>query len=73
MHGSFFAITALDLARERTLEGERRSRLLRGAGPVPRTLPRRVLGRLAAWIGQPAAALAARRRDGVAIGGGTSA
>jgi hypothetical protein len=49
MHGAFLALSALDLARERSLEADRRARLLQGAGPFPRTLPRRVLERLAAW------------------------
>lgn len=46
-----YAILALELARERTLEAERRARLLGGAGPMRPSLPRRVLGQLAAWAG----------------------
>jgi hypothetical protein len=51
MHAYFYAVQALDLAAERTREAERRARLLRGAGSIPRTLPRGVLERLAAWAG----------------------
>lgn len=48
MISNLFALYALDVARERSLESDRRARLLRGAGPLPRTVRRGVLNRLAA-------------------------
>jgi hypothetical protein len=50
MHAHFYALQALDLAAERSREAERRTRLLRGTGPIPRSVPRGVLERLAAWL-----------------------
>lgn len=66
-----YAILALDLARERTLEAERRARLLGEAGPMRPSLPRRVLGRLAAWA-DGASAGHPRGADRAAMGGGTA-
>ena len=67
MHPSFLALSALDLWHERLLESERRARLMNDAGPFPRTLPRRVLGRLAAWISRTSGALALRLDDRVTL------
>jgi hypothetical protein len=68
MHGHFYAILALDLAGERVREAERRARLLRGAGGAPRSLPRRILERLAAWTG-----FRGRGEDPLLLRRGTSA
>ena len=69
MHANFYALQALDLAAERSREAERRSRLLRGSGPVPRSLPRGVLERLAAWLGGADSG----SDDRLAVGRGASA
>jgi hypothetical protein len=55
MHPTILSLMALDIAAERVAEAERRARLLNGAGPTPRSLPRRVLERLAASLQRPAA------------------
>lgn len=47
MHPTIYGLLALDIAAERVAEAERRGRLLHGAGPFPKSLPRRVLERLA--------------------------
>lgn len=58
---SIAAMLALDLARERAAEGERRARLLRGAAPAPRGAPRRLLRWLAASSHRPSGDDLARR------------
>jgi len=67
MHPSFLAISALDVWHERVLESERRARLMDGAGPLPRTVTRRTLGRLAAWVSRTSGALAVRLDDRVTL------
>jgi hypothetical protein len=67
----YYPIIALELARERSLEAERRARLLRDAGPTPRSLPRRVLGQLAAWAGDVVTG-GRRGTDRPAVSGGAA-
>jgi len=67
MHPSHLALSALDLWHERVLEAERRARLTRGAGPLPPSLARRWLGRLAAWITRTRGALALRLDERVTL------
>jgi hypothetical protein len=67
MHPSFLAISALDLWHERVLEAERRARLMDRAGPFPRTITRRTLGRVAAWVSRTTGALALRLDDRVTL------
>jgi hypothetical protein len=67
MHPSHLALSALDLWHERVLESERRARLMNGVGPLPRALPRRTLGRLAAWVSGTTGALALRLDDRVTL------
>lgn len=69
MHPLFLAETALNLAHERAAEDRRRADLLRRAGPFPPSLPRRVLGQLAASISRVAAAAAVRLDDRIVVGG----
>jgi hypothetical protein len=69
MHANFLALSALDLARERSLEADRRARLLQGAGRLPRSLPRRLLGRLAASVSRAASRLAVQLDDEARLGG----
>jgi hypothetical protein len=73
MHPIVLAESALELAMERTAEAEQRARWLRGSGPLPPSLPRRLLGRVAAWISRVAAAAAVRLDDRLVLPGRTSA
>lgn len=65
MHPTLFALDALELARERSYEGERRARWLRGV-PLPApwsARTRRALAHAATHVSNGAAALA-RRLEG---------
>lgn len=68
---NYYPILALELARERSLEAERRARLLRRAGPMPPSLPRRVLGQLATWAGGVVGG-GRRGNDRPAVSGGSA-
>ncbi len=65
MHPTLFALDALELARERSHDAERRVRLLRGIPlPAPRSArARRALARAATHVSNRAADLA-RRLEG---------
>ena len=60
MQPYFIGLIALDIARERSIEAERRARLFRDAGPAQRTASRSLLVRLATSVTSAPAAVARR-------------
>ena len=67
MHLYLYAAQAMDIARERQLEGERRARLFAGEPRHARGSARRSLARLAAGISRTSASVAHRLDDRVAL------